>query len=219
MSSAHHRCACYVRLRWPARPASRSPPSSLEDGNDLFEPPVGCALGVADPDFGVLVCAPDDPVAADVIEEEEAGEEARLANFAVPYEEAASEAPVLACAASRDLDAVLFVGEEHKNVPIARIERRTMLVDRHPPPEFARYAPGSVDAVAETIDEGIDYIGVIDASVVGAVDGAELAGVAVPSYQDADILDAAGEAQIVVEAVRDHRGRDAGLAEIAGRRI
>src|SRR5262249_43489032 len=49
--------------------------------------------------------------------------------------------------------------------------------------------------------------------------GAQLAGVAVPGYQDADVLDAAGEAQIVVEAVCDHRGRDPGLAKITGRRI
>jgi len=46
---------------------------------------------VTDAHFGVLVCAPDDPVAADVIEEKEAGEEARLPDFAVPDEEAASE--------------------------------------------------------------------------------------------------------------------------------
>ena len=48
----------------------------LQDGRDLFEPPVRRALGVANADFGVLVCAPDDPVAADVVEEEETGEEA-----------------------------------------------------------------------------------------------------------------------------------------------
>jgi hypothetical protein len=40
--------------------------------------------------------------------------------------------------------------------------------------ELARHAPGPGNAIAETFDEGIDYIGVVDASVVGAVDGAEL---------------------------------------------
>jgi hypothetical protein len=53
-----------------------------EDGRDLLEPPVRCALGVADADFGVLVCAPDDPVAADVVEEEEASPESGLATNA-----------------------------------------------------------------------------------------------------------------------------------------
>src|SRR5262249_25734719 len=113
----------------------------------------------------------------------------------------------------------LFVGQEHEHIAIARVEGRVLFVDRHPSPELARYAPGPGNAVAEAVDEGIDYVGVIDAPVVGTVDGAQLAGVAVPSYQDADVLDAAGEAQVVVEAVRDHRGRHAGLAKEARREI
>ncbi len=53
------------------------------------------------------------------------------------------------------------------------------LVDRHLDAELAGHAPGPGDAVAETIDEGIHDIGVIDASVVGAVDGAQLVDTAV----------------------------------------
>src|ERR1700746_310417 len=60
---------------------------------DLLEPPVRRALGVADTDFGVLVCAPDDAVAADIVEEAEAGSEHRLADLGVPHEEAAGERP------------------------------------------------------------------------------------------------------------------------------
>jgi hypothetical protein len=54
---------------------------------------------------------PDDAVATDVIEEEEAGAESGLAHFGVPHKEAAGEAARAACAAARKLDAVLFVGE------------------------------------------------------------------------------------------------------------
>ena len=61
-------------------------------GRHLIEPPVRRALGMADADFGVLVCAPDDAVAADVVEEEEAGPQGRLADLAVPYEEPEREA-------------------------------------------------------------------------------------------------------------------------------
>ena len=43
-----------------------------QHGRHLVEPPVRCAFSVADADFGVLVCAPDDAVAADIVEEEKA---------------------------------------------------------------------------------------------------------------------------------------------------
>jgi hypothetical protein len=40
---------------------------------------------VANTDFGVLVCVSDDPVAADVVEEEEAGPENGLVHLGVPH--------------------------------------------------------------------------------------------------------------------------------------
>src|SRR5215472_6704347 len=85
-----------------------------QHGRDLVEPPVRCALGMADADFGVLVRTPDDAIAADIIEEEEAGAERRLADLAVPHEETTREAARAACTAARELDAVLFVGQEHE---------------------------------------------------------------------------------------------------------
>src|SRR6201998_1875005 len=116
-----------------------------QDGRDLVEPPVRSAFGVADTDFGVLVCAPDDPVAADVVEEEEAGAKAGFTNFAVPHEEAPREAARAACAAAWELDAVLFVGEEHEHVTIARKQRRVVLGDRHLLAKFTWYAPLAVN--------------------------------------------------------------------------
>jgi hypothetical protein len=68
--------------------------------------------------------------------------------------------------------------------------------------ELARHAPGPVDAVAELVDEAIDHVGIVDASVVGAVDGPELVGiVALRSEKGADVFDAAGEFQIAVETI------------------
>ena len=94
-----------------------------------------------------------------------------------------------------------------------------VIVTRLPNSPGTRQCPR--DAVAETIDEGVHHLGVIDASVVGAVDGPELVDTAilVRREEDADVFDAAGEAQIVVEAICDHRGGHLRLAEVAGRRV
>ena len=68
-----------------------------------------------------------------------------------------------------------------------------------PVAELARHAPGPGDAVAELVDKGIDDLGVVDASIVGAVDGPKLhIGLVIHRGEDANVFDAAGEAQIVV---------------------
>ena len=87
--------------------------------------------------------------------------------------------PRLACAAAGDLDTVLFVSEEHEHVAIARVQGRVVLGDCHPLAELARHAPLPGDAVAEFLDEGVDHVGIVNASVVGAVDGPELVDTAV----------------------------------------
>jgi len=174
---------------------------------------------MANANLGVLVCAPDDAVAADIVEEKEAGPERGLAHFGVPYEEAAGERPGPTCAAARELDAVLFVGEKHEHVAIARVEGRVVPCDRHPLAELAGHAPLAIDPVAEAIDEQVDYVGVPDAAIVRAVDRAQLADVAVLGEEDANIFDTAGEAQIVVEAIGDVGGGLPGLTEVARRRV
>jgi hypothetical protein len=68
---------------------------------------------------------------------------------------------------------------KHEHVAIARVEGRVVLGDRHPVAELARHAPLPRDAVAEAIDEGVDYLGILDASVVGTVDGPELVDTAI----------------------------------------
>ena len=71
---------------------------------------------------------------------------------------------------------------------------------------------------AELLDEGVDDTGIIDASVVRAMDGAELVDAAVLAGEEeaADRFDAADETQIVVEPVCDHWSRYVRLVEIAG---
>jgi len=139
---------------------------------------------------GVLICAPDDPVAADIVEEEKAGPERRLTDLGVPHEEAAGERPEPASSAVRQLDAVFFVGEKHEHVAIARVEGRVVLGDSHPFAELTRHAPLPRDAVAKFLNEGVDYFGIIDASIVGAVDGPELVDTAVlvRGEEDADVF-------------------------------
>ena len=74
----------------------------------------------------------------------------------------------------RESRSVLFVGEEYEHVTIARIQSRIVFGNRHSLAELTRHAPSPGDAVAEAIDESVHYIGVIEASVVRAVDGPEL---------------------------------------------
>jgi hypothetical protein len=78
------------------------------------------------------------------------------------------------------------------------------------------------DAVAEALDERIDDIGVPDPPIGGPGCGTQLA----PSWdaeaivlvaqrgEHADILDIAGEAQIEIECICDHLGRQSALAEV-----
>jgi len=161
-----------------------------QNRHNLFEPPVRRPLSVANADLGVLICAPDDPVAADIVEEEKAGPERRLTDLGVPHEEAAGERPEPASSAVRQLDAVFFVGEKHEHVAIARVEGRVVLGDSHPFAELTRHAPLPRDAVAKFLNEGVDYFGIIDASIVGAVDGPELVDTAVlvRGEEDADVF-------------------------------
>jgi hypothetical protein len=73
------------------------------------------------------------------------------------------------------------------------------------------------DAVAETLDEGINHVRIPDATVAGACSGSELDAIALARDQELDVFDTAGEPQIVVEAVCDDRSGQPALAEV-GRR-
>ena len=87
--------------------------------------------------------------------------------------------------------------------------------------ELAGHAPVTADAVAETVDQGLDHFGVIDAAVVGSGDGTQIehAATLALGLQGSDILDTAGEAQIVVEAIGDVGGGLPGLTEVARRGV
>src|SRR5712671_2282458 len=188
-----------------------------KDGGHLFDPAVWRAARVADANLGVLVRTPDVVIAADVVEEEEPGAERGVADFGVPDEEAACEGSRLAITAVGDLDAAVLIGEEHEHVAIAGVEGRIAFVDRDALAEDARHAPVTGDAVAETLDEGIDHVRIPDATVAGSGGGAELDAVALARDQELDVFDTAGEPQIVVEAVCDDRSGQLALAEV-GRR-
>jgi hypothetical protein len=75
----------------------------------------------------------------------------------------------------------------------------------------------SRDAVAETLNEGVDHIRIPDAAVAGTGGGAELDIITLAGDQPLDVFDPAGEAQVEVKAVDDDRGRQFAVAEI-GRR-
>jgi len=144
-----------------------------EDRYDLVEPAVGCALGVADADLGILVSAPDHPIAADVIEQEEPGAERLVADFRVPHEEPASEA------ATGNLDPPILVRQEHEHIAIARVEGRVLPVDGDALAELARHAPFPSHPIAKAIDQHVDRIGVPDPTVIGSGGGSKGAGAAV----------------------------------------
>src|SRR6202047_2448775 len=188
-----------------------------KDRGHLFDPAVWRAARVADADLGVLVRTPDVAVAADVVEKEEPRAERGVADFGVPDEEAACEGSRFAVAAVGDLDAAVLIGEEHEHVAIAGVEGRVAFVDRDALAEDARHAPVTGDAVAETLDEGVDHVRIPDTTVAGTGGGPELHAITLARDQELDVFDTAGEPQIVVEAVCDDRSGQPALAEI-GRR-
>src|SRR3979411_1498496 len=128
----------------------------LEDGSDLFQPAIWRALRVADADLGVLVSAPHDAVAADVVEEEEPEAERLVADLRVPDEEPAGHRATRTVATARDLDAPVFVGQEHEHVAIARKQGRFLLRDGDAVAKLTWHTPVPRDAVAETLDERVD---------------------------------------------------------------
>src|SRR5271169_2195444 len=189
-----------------------------EDRDGFFQPPVGGAGGVPDADLGVLVRAPNDAVAADVIEEKEPDAERRVANLAVPDDEPAGQGTRAAVAAAADLDPAFLVGEEHEHVAITRIEGRVVVVDLDAVAELARNAPVPGDTIAKALDESVGDMRVPDAPVARAGSGPQLGLGILTGDQDADVFDIAGEPQIEVEAIRNDRRRQLALPEIRRRR-
>jgi hypothetical protein len=81
-----------------------------EDRRYLFQPTVWRSGGMANAHFVVIPCAPYDPVAADVIEQEEAGAESGGPDLAVPHEEPAGHLAGLAISSAGYFDAIVLVG-------------------------------------------------------------------------------------------------------------
>src|SRR6266851_1858028 len=106
---------------------------------------IGRAPGMAHPNLPIFGGSPDNPIAADVVEEEEAGAKGLVALLAVPDEEAARQV------APGNFDAPILIREKHEHVAIARVQRRVLAVDDHLLPELARDAPIAGDAVAELV--------------------------------------------------------------------
>src|SRR5204862_8060857 len=88
--------------------------------------------------------------------------------------------------------------------------------------ELTRHAPVPRDTVAKALDERIDDIRVPDPAIGGTGRGAQLATdrdaeaivLVAQRGEYADVLDLAGEAQIVVQRIRDDVGRHSALAEV-----
>src|SRR5207302_3055508 len=88
--------------------------------------------------------------------------------------------------------------------------------------ELTRHAPMPRDTVAKALDERIDDIRVPDPAIGRTRRGAQLAPgwdaeaiiLVAQRREHADVLDLAGEAQIVVQRIRDDVGRHSALAEI-----
>jgi len=177
---------------------------------------------VADADLGVLVGTPDDAVLADIVEQEEPEAERLVADLRVPDEEPAGHRAARAVATVGNLDAPVLVGQEHEHVAIARKQCRILLGDGDAFAELARHAPVPRDAVAEALDERVNDIGIPDPAIGRTRRGTQLGAsgdaiVVVPTTErceHADILDIAGEAQIVVQRIRDDRGGQPALAEV-----
>src|SRR5204863_5801593 len=177
---------------------------------------------VADANLGILVSAPHDAVAADVVEEEEPEAERLVAGLGVPDEEPAGHRATRAVATARNLDAPVFVGQEHEHVAIAREEGRVLPGNGDAVAELTRHASVPRDTVAKALDERIDDVRVPDPPIGRTRRGAQLAAggnaeaivLVAQRGEYADILDLAGEAQIIVERIRDNLGRHSALAEI-----
>src|SRR3984893_15037886 len=176
-----------------------------EHGDGFFQPPVGGAGGVPDAYLGILVRAPNDAVAADVIEEKEPGAERRIADLAVPDEEPTGQRTRATIAAAADLDPAVLVGEGHAHVAIARIRGRVVLVDLDAVAELTGDAPMPGDTIAKALDESVGDMRVPDAPIAGAGSGPQLGLGILSGDQDADVFDIAGEPQIEVEAIGDDR--------------
>jgi hypothetical protein len=81
------------------------------------------------------------------------------------------------------------------------------------------------DAIAKALDERIDDVRVPDPAIGRTRRGTQLAAgrdaeaivLVAHSREHADILDIAGEAQIVVQRIRDDRGGQLALAEVRRR--
>src|SRR5437899_1601805 len=187
----------------------------FEDGGDLFQPAIGGAFCVADADLRILVGTPHNAVRADIVEQEEPEAQRLVAGLGVPDKEPAGHR-ARAVAPARYLDAPVLVGQEHEHVAIAREKGRVLLRDGDAVAELTRHAPVPRDTIAKALDERIDDIRVPDPAIGGTGRGAQLA----PGWdaeaivlvaqrgEHADILDLAGEAQIVVQRIRDDLGRD-----------
>src|SRR5205085_6070947 len=126
-----------------------------------------------------------------------------------------------AVAPARDLDAPVFVGQEHVHVAITRKQGRVLLGDGDAVAELTRHASVPRDPIAKALDERIDDIRIPDPPVSGPGRGAQLAAdgdaeaivLVAQSREYADVLDLAGEAQIVVQRVRDDLRGHSALAE------
>src|SRR5437868_2427137 len=181
----------------------------LEDGGDLFQPAIGGAFCVTDADLRILIGTPHDAVRADIVEEEEPEAERLVAGLGVPDKEPAGHR-ARAVAPARYLDAPVFVGQEHKHVAIAREKGRVLPRDGDAVAELTRHAPVPRDTIAKALDERIDDIRVPDPAIGGTGRSAQLAPdwdaeavvLVAQCREHADVLDLAGEAQIIIQRVR-----------------
>src|SRR5437763_3948790 len=193
----------------------------FEDGGDLFQPAIGCAFRVTDADLRILVGTPHDAVRTDIVEEEEPEAQRLVAGLGVPDEEPAGHR-ARAVAPARYLDAPVFVGQEHEHVAITRKQGRVLPRDGDAVAELTRHTPVPRDTIAKALDERIDDIRIPDPAIGGTGRGAQLASVrdaeaivlVAQRREYADVLDLAGEAQIVVQRIRDDLGRHSALAEV-----
>ena len=110
---------------------------------------------------------------------EEPGAERGIADFGVPDEEAAGEDPGLPL---RRLGISMRRSSSARNTNMSRSLARgsccaLSTVTRSP--NIARHPPVTGDAVAETLDQGVDHVRIPDATVAGSGGGAEFV-VAIP---------------------------------------
>src|SRR5207248_9086879 len=164
-------------------------------------------------------------VRANIVEQEEPEAERLVAGLGVPHKEPAGHR-ARAVAPARYLDAPVLVGQEHEHVAIARKQGRVLLADRDAVAELTRHTPVPRDTVAKALDKRIDDIRVPDPAIGGTGRGAhpapgrdaEAIVLVAQRREYADVLDLAGEAQIIIQRVRDDLGRHSALAEVRCRR-